>query len=487
MKAWLRAPFGVGLVLLGLGCHGGLPATREGRRLGGLLLPLTPSPLLRLSVSGQVGAVPGEARLEVAQTLSTVTRACFQGPPPSSHREVRVPRPSGGFELLTEVSVEDARVGGRALGALTVGLERGEGACVLTLGADVLSAYALEVDPTLRTVRFAASVAAAHYDAEQPFDAAMERFVIPLARDPKTDWLLAAIRVEQQREQVTGPFVVATTLARSVISGRAAREAGMRPWAGLPPAGAGAEYVPETTVLVPDRVSLLPELSLGWVGFAVAPHWANAEALGVLGSDVWEHFAFTLDAQALRLELRRPRVAVAHGRQRCVVGGVASEEACFSVHSRRVGRGFEARATLHQDVPIGARVYLEPTDGTGQMLRSLCRFGMSTGPADRGVQMEFRFPWEGFEPTLAPCAEALAQARGFRIGLWDEGALVQCPGTCAFVELFNSGQTSCMCAAPEGDIEGDALFESYRQKFPRGSTPAREPARVEPEPPDPGR
>ncbi|MFY0564911.1 hypothetical protein ACN28E_13725 [Archangium lansingense] len=148
------------LLLLLAGCHRGAgPAAPEAPgSLAGQTLPLLPSPNLRLVVEGQLNGRPVPVVMDVARALSAVSSACWdeKRPPPPVVGSARVPdvyAVPGGLRDWPLIRLSGLRVGGVPLGPRGIGLTD-ERACAVTLGADVLSAYAFTVDPLRREVTF---------------------------------------------------------------------------------------------------------------------------------------------------------------------------------------------------------------------------------------------------------------------------------------------------------------------------------------------
>ena len=147
-----RARLGALLGLLA-GCHPArLPAAAPPAPggLAGQVLPLLPSPHLRLAVEGHLDGRPVAVVLDVARALSAVSSGCWdeQRPVPPVMGSARVPDAAalpGNLRDWPLVRVVDLRVGSAALGPRGMGLT-GERACAVTLGADVLAPYALTVE-----------------------------------------------------------------------------------------------------------------------------------------------------------------------------------------------------------------------------------------------------------------------------------------------------------------------------------------------------
>ncbi len=209
----------LGALLLLAGCHreARSPAAPEAPgSLVGQTLPLLPSPHLRLAVEGHLGIQPLPVVLDVARALSAVSSGCWseKRPPPPIMGSARVPdvyAGPGGLKDWPLVRLSGLRVGPVLLGPRGVGLTD-ERSCSVTLGADVLGAYAFTVDPLRREVSFAKSRPRADYLAEAAAGAgpAVEAHWLELSRDPVGDWPLLAARVSQGDKVLTGPFVLAS-------------------------------------------------------------------------------------------------------------------------------------------------------------------------------------------------------------------------------------------------------------------------------------
>jgi hypothetical protein len=236
-----------------------------------------------VAVWGALNGAPVEVRMESARTMSAATQACFPSSAPS-RVTVRVPLAAGGAEELSEVILKGLVVGGRALTPFHVGVWKEKGPCVVTLGTDALLPYALQVSPAHRTVTFVASRPVdfyARWGAEET--ATEDRGVLELTRAPTTDLPLLAVGTGGRAPWVA-PFIVSTTLERTVASEEARKRLGSGP------------------------LSLSPDLSLASVPVDQAPRWSQPVAVGVLGVDVLGRFDFTLDLGAQRLALARERV-----------------------------------------------------------------------------------------------------------------------------------------------------------------------------------
>jgi hypothetical protein len=220
-------------LLLCVGCHAILQP-EPADDLSGFHAALRPGSAVKLSVDGSVEDTPAEVVLDLASPMTTVTLGCFDEVPPS-RRQVRFPTPSGEWADLPEISLRAARIGSLRLGSRPAALLSGPRTCELTVGTDVLDAYALSVDPLLREVRLERPRERGAYVAELEAkgDTADERHLLELTRHPATDWPLIILRLRQPGVDLTGPFIVSTREPHSIVSDAAAREAGLKPGADL--------------------------------------------------------------------------------------------------------------------------------------------------------------------------------------------------------------------------------------------------------------
>ena len=479
-----RARLGALLGLLA-GCHPARLPTAAPPAPGGLagqVLPLLPSPHLRLAVEGHLDGRPVAVVLDVARALSAVSSGCWdeQRPVPPVMGSARVPDAAalpGNLRDWPLVRVVDLRVGSAALGPRGMGLT-GERACAVTLGADVLAPYALTVEPLRREVLFTRSRSRADYLAELPapgVESAEEVHVLELSREPVGDWPLLAAQLTQGETLLTGPFVLATREPFSRLAQEVAEARALQPL----PQGTG----------LPPRAYLLDALEVA-SGVGVAPlvveagvGWRNPTSLGRLGPDVWGRFRATLDVQGNTLLLRRPRVRLVDGHPRCSRAGadasaVPREEDCFALHVRRgAGQRMALTGAVFRDLPEGGRVHLEPLGEDGKPLALDCQVGFSFSPTSRGVTTQHLVPWPRLPQELPECAEALRTVRGYALALFEEGPLPECPNACVFVHQSSTQRTVCECQpTPLGDL---AL--PRRSETPR--PPTKKERELEPEDP----
>lgn len=492
-------------VAFALSCaHRGDVKLAKELKLDGLDAPLLPEPQVRAAVGGEVQGVSAEVRFDFAEPLTTVTRGCFEeGEFVDSGETVEVPSPTGEPQALTLVQLGGVAVAGVRAGGLRAGMIADEKRCVLTIGSDVLSPYAVTIDPATRRVRIEKSKPREQYLAAQ--SEVEEQHFIDVSRDPKADWPMIAIRARQsQGAQVMGAFIVSLVEPQSGVVGDVAAEAGLVPNSAfledLPlPAGVKLPEKLKGRIFELDALELSPGFGLKYTTLHFMDGWKKPQALGVVGSDVWGRFRATLDPAAGLLVLRRPRVFASGERQQCAgrQPGQLSEEACFELRGEKQPRGAEAVVTLWRDAPQGARVYLELLDDKGAAIRSSCRVGITFSESDRGTSTRHRFPWAGLEQAMPRCAEEFLSAKGVAFGLYEEGGLRECPGQCGFVHDMNTGRVNCECQSVLANItEAERKYlEMYRELMKRAKDRSVSPkpqrptfdgkSRDEPEPEEP--
>ncbi|MBX5482546.1 MAG: hypothetical protein IRZ16_12020 [Myxococcaceae bacterium] len=457
------------------GCAGrrAVPAD-EPQSLAGLEAPLESNGAVRLGVAGSVEGRPALVMFEVAQPRTSVALGCFDEEP-KSHATVRFSDARGGMLEASEIEIAEVQVGGRRLGALDAAAAEGD-ECVLTLGSDVLMPYALTIDPGRRSVRIGVSRPREVWlqQAATPDEAAQtkELHLLELVRDLTSDWPLLAVRARQGEAQLTGAFVLSTSLAESYVDAASAERAGLQRGSEVLRDLGFPEHVelPKslgTDLFTLERIELSPGFGLRFTGLRADEGWSNPGAVGLLGGDVWGRFVATVDVAAGVLALERPRVFSSGGRQRCVTAadGSASEEACFVLHQTRTEEGLDVVTTVWRDLPRGARVYFDVLDGQGQPIGGMCRVGFTFPRSDRGVTAAHELPWKGLVRGLPGCAQALAHAAEVRFGLWEEGSMAECPGTCAFVVDNVTARVSCECQTSTVGVMNQAerqFMELYR-------------------------
>lgn len=449
--------------------------------LTGLKVSLAPGPM-RLMADGSVFAVPAKIFFDVGSPLSTATTGCFSEGP-FVEGQVETGFPDGTRRALPELTMKGLTFGGLRYVPVKVGLEDGKD-CSVVLGMNVLLPWALQVDLARRELTFLKSATRADYQARALEQAAegWETHQLELTRDPVGDWPMLALRVKQADEALVAPLVVSTREAITRVSSTAVRAAGLRVgrelFDGLP--------VPEGIVLPPSMVVTDVVATDGLElspGFGVTAHslrldskWQGKGVAGVLGGDVWGRFDAVIDVQGGVLWLKRPRVMESGTVQRCVRGAVTGEEGCYELFSKATPQGLEAAVTLWRSLPAGGRLYL---DVTGESAPP-CRIGFSFGASDRGASAHFLFPWGRMSESMPECAAAFTQAKGAVFSMYEEGPLMQCPGTCAFAEDPLTRRISCACDAGGELTETDRallrlykmLLEQEQKKRDRASEPA---------------
>jgi hypothetical protein len=472
------------LALALMGCASARPPPEPADDLAGRTFALESQGPVRFEVAGSVQGAPATVELELAQPLTTVTRGCFAHVP-DSDRTVRVQRVPGGLASFKEISLRGAHIGNAHLGTLRAGLVEEGGPCRLTVGSDVLGAYALRLSVAERTLtlekpvaREAALVAVPKYESAA---------VLELTRDPQNDWPLLPVQLRQGGARLTGPFALSTIVPHTQVSGHAAQAAGLSTTSALldalhlpvslpVPPQLGADLV------VTDALALTPELAVADLPVKLRSDWTAQSPVGVLGSDAWGRFDALIDLQHRYLLLARPRLSGADDHGRCEGPEGASEEACFALTSTASPHGPRVTATVWRDLPRGARVYLDVLDSNGQPLGRGCRVGFSFLAGTRGASMAHAIPWPRLETLLPGCAD-LSRAASFRLGGLDDGPMSTCLGNCAFAEDLHKHQAVCSC---EGGGEGGfAAAAALMQRF--GNVLHRPPPQApEQEPPDPG-
>jgi hypothetical protein len=456
------------------GCHRSTaPAPEEGS-FAGRTLPLLSSPALRLSVPGSLGGRQVPVLLDLDRPLSLVATGCFEGKPPPPEGQVRAPEPNGMREWAM-VPLPGLRAGNVSLSGLAAGLT-GETACAVTLGADVLSPYALTVDPLRREVTFTPSRSWEEYTAELTApgaDPSLETHLLELSREPTGDWPLLAARFAQGEARLTGPFVLATRDPFSRLALGAAEAQGVRPL--------------ETAAGLPARAMLVDSVELA-EGVGVRPlvvetsGWASPSSLGRIGPDVWGQFRATIDVQAGVLLLRRPRVLASGARQRCARPGTEGfdEESCYALHTRQDPDGsLSLSVAMHRDLPEGGRLYVEPLGEDGKPLHTGCRVGFTFMPGSRGATTQHRIPWPSLAQSMPECHAELSSVRGYALSLFEEGNLPECPLTCAVVHETRTRRTLCEC---QPTPLGEGMSAAVRKAAP-SRAPPREEREREPEDP----
>ncbi len=457
--------------------------------LVGLDAPLLPGPGLRLVVPGFVFARPAEVQVDVASPLTVVTAACFDEPMVRAER-VKLADPLRRDAVYPLTRLAGLTVGGRRLRVLDAGLADGRD-CSVTLGADLLSGVALEVDVARRLLRFLASRPKAEWLASLEARGG-EGQLLDLTRDPRHDWPLLAVRLTQGEQQLTGAFLFSTRERASRVFEEPARAAGLVAGAellralGLPKEAelpkALVAALPDAAGLVVDRAELAPGVGPQAVAFVLSPGPARLGLSGVLASDVWGRFDATIDVSAGVLLLHRPRLLTSGHRAQCARGEVnPSEEACFELHQARKASGLVVAATVWRSLPQGGRLYL---DFPGRS--PVCRMGFTFDAGDRGRSTQHVLPWPRLFETMKDCADSVSPAPAVSLGLFEEGPLRECSGVCAFAQHLRSGRVSCECQSGPQVVPPEAqrlLLEKLRARVPAGpDAGAQEPGDPEPTP-----
>jgi hypothetical protein len=479
------------LVLL-VACSPRVVAHKGSSNLEGLTLPLKSSPGLKLAVDGSVLGTPAEVIFDVAAATSRVATACFEEAPKTGNT-VRIPRPDGETDVLSEVFVQGLSFGPHRYPAFNAGLVRQE-RCVVRLGNELLIPWAMSVDVARRTVTFSRSQSIEHWRAlavKPPADRlGFESHLLELTRDPKNDWPMLAVKVTQGPADLVGPFVLSTGEPVSQVADDAARGAGLR---------TGFELL--EGIELPDGLQIPPELEafkgITFDSVELAPGVGVREgalrslqgtegrpraALGVLACDLWGRFDAVIDVGASTLLLQRPRVLASGSHHRCDRGGRLDEESCFELQVAKTKAALIATGTVWRALPEGGRLHLDFSSDKGR-ISSPCRIGLTFSPTDRGESTQHELPWEQLDKVLPACASALKDASGVELAMFEDGALLECPGTCVFAQDLRSGRVSCECQPQVAGVATDAerqFLRIYKQLLDKGS-----PAMPELEPADP--
>ena len=456
--------------------------------LTGLTLALKPSPALRLCVLGSVGSVPADIIFDVAGPLTRVSKSCFSQAPLTGNT-VKVPRPDGETDTMPEVKLSGVSFGGIHYAPLTAGLVSDD-TCVVVLGNDVLSPYALRTSVATRELFISRTQLRTHY-AEMmlkppPELADDEMTLLEVTREPRGDWPMLAVRVKQAGAELTGPFLLSSGDDRSALSQSAAHASGFRTgeevYAGL--------HLPEAVALPPelegfrgvqyDALELAPGVGVGPGSLKMIEGPEGRPVLGVIGSDVWGRWDAVLDVRAGVLLLSRPRVSAAGTQQRCERGGKSSEEACYQLNVTR-DPSLAATATVWRTLPEGGRLHLDFVGPGGQPISTVCRLGFTFSPGGRGESTQHQLPWNRLEQVMPACAEAIKQSTSVELSLFEDGALAECPGTCAFAQDLRTNRVTCECQPHSNGATSDAerrflklyqdMIERQRGAMPREREP----------------
>lgn len=451
--------------------------------LVGVEAPLIPGPGLRVAMPGQIFETPAEILVDVAATMTLVTKACIEAPMISSTR-VKVVDPLGGETTYPVTRLVGLTVAGRRLTPLEAGLADGQG-CVVVLGTDVMAGAALQIDPAKRVVRFVPTSPRAEWIASAE-RLGGEVQVLELTKDPLHDWPLLAARLTQGQATYTGPFLLSTHERSSRVFETPLASAGFSSTGDL----LQKLELPKDVQLpmdlsafqgiAMDKVEFTPGVGTQSVTFSVASGAAPNGVAGVLAADTWGRFEVTLDVTSGVLMLHRPRVLSAGDRHRCARGQEApTEDACFQLEQVRAGRGVAVTATIWRPLPEGGRLYL---DFPG--LSPACRIGFTFDSGDRGRNTQHEVPWSRLFETMKPCAETLGAAKEVSLALFEDTPLRECPGVCAFAQDLRSGRVSCECQPGPLGLSPEAeklLLEKLRTLLkPKPLESQQEPADPDP-------
>jgi len=422
--------------------------------LNGFTAPLSFASGLRLVVDGSVDEGPADIVLDVASAITTVSSGCLPSGS-AGNSSVGIRQVDGTMLDAPEIALPPARIGSRRIGTRPVAVIPGERRCVLSLGTDVLSAYAIHFDPERHSVGLTDALPKRRY-LEEAFPPTEEVHVVELARHPETDWPLLSARLRQGSAEITATFILSSRLRQSTLSEDEFRTSGFRPAPDQSEKSAGADLARrvgrELARFMVDSLELAPGLGVHHLPIRVEPRWRNPAAVGMMGSDVWGRYRSTIDLQAGVLILRRPKASSAGGRQLCPsADGAASEEACFVLHAAKLGDSLSAVGAVWRDLPEGGRLYVDLIDRQGRPLQSVCQFGLSFPPGERGFSIRRDFPWPAVEKALPECAEVVHQADGFSLSLFEEGLLTECQGQCAFVRRRAGRRVLCACGSGAED------------------------------------
>lgn len=444
----------------------------------GLEAPLIPGPGLRVSVAGQVFERPAEIILDVAATMTLVTKGCVETPMVSG-TTVKVIDPVGGADSYRVTRLAGLTVAGRRLVPAEAGLAEGDG-CVVVLGTDLLANTALQIDPARRLVRFLASRPRAAWVAEAE-QLGGEAQVLELTREPRHDWPMLAVRLGQRDSTFTGAFLFSTRDRVSRVFEAPARQAGFSTTADLlqklelPKEVQLPMELSAFKGMVVDKVELAPGVGAQKVSFAVLGGAPPLGVDGVLAADAWGRFELTVDVASGVLMLHRPRVIGAGQRYECARGQRSpSEDACFELAQVSAGQGVAVTATVWRPLPDGGRLYL---DFPGRS--PACRVGLTFDPGDRGRNTQHLVPWPRLFESMKPCAETLAGATEVSLALFEDSPLKECPGVCAFAQDLRTGRVSCECQPGPLGLSAEAervLLEKLRSLLQKRDAAPVEPA-----------
>lgn len=465
----------VWLLLWATGCAGVL-AHPEAASLVGASAPLLPNPSIRLAIAGAVEGRAAEIELDTTASMTFVSTGCIDDPPLESG-QLRFSDPLSAKEQVYPVArVTGLRVGSLLMRPLSVAL-MGNKRCVVVLGLDLLADVALQVSVATRRVAFLPSRPRGEWLAQRR--PGSQQQVIELTRDPTHDWPLLPVRVHQEPETLTATFVLSTRDRFSRIFDEAARAQGLLPGLELL-RGHGVKTVPTEleafSGLPYERLELAPGFGVSAGTLDVMKGPAPHGVAGSLAVDVWGRFDFTYDIRAGILALRQPALVSTGTHHVCDRGHGASETECFELHAEKTGDGLNTVATAWRPLEQGGRLYFDVT-GPAPLP---CRIGVSFSEGDRGRSAQHVFPWRRLAQTMPVCAAALAQATEAKLGLFEEGGLLECPGVCGFVQDLRTSRVSCECQPASGGTGSESerrFFELYRRLLgPTLPSPEVEPA-----------
>lgn len=409
-------------LLLGA-CHRRVPGA-DPVALAGLTLPLRPSPGVALAVSGAIGELPAEVRFDVGAPLGFVTAGCLDGPP--ARGLARIDSALGPSESFPVVEVRDLQLGGVRLRAFDAAVADGPG-CVVALGDNVLRGLALDVRVARRELTLRASQSAEAWEREVR-EAGVEAQLVRLTREPTHDWPLLPIRLTRAGRALTATVLLATRERQSWLFSEVTRGAGLS--------------APGARAVGFDGLELTAGVGVGPGALRLEAGAPLGPASGVVASDVWGRFDAAIDVGAGLLVLCRPRLLTAGERASCGPDGAASEAACFELQTARdEGGAWLATATVWRPLPVGAQLFLE-VEGVAA---ARCRVGFSFPPGGRGRSTQHALPWPRLTQALPECADALFRAQGLSFGLYQDGAMAECPGLCAFAHDLETGRVTCEC------------------------------------------
>jgi hypothetical protein len=382
---------------------------------------------MALAMDGSVAGRPAVVRLAVEEPVSRVTQGCFESTPEVLARvdtgsDAGVGRP----QIQNEVLAGDVRLGRRLLGDVRALLDPAEG-CEMTLGSEVLLAFALEVSPAARTVTFHQKLPATpRFRSEDSLD-------VELTLDPKTDRPSLAVQLDTAGSPLTLPMVLATAEERVQVSAEAAS---------LLVGNGGPNRLAATAL------AFAPGWELQHVDVSVLGQSQGEErqgqldeglpaisngVSGVLGAEAWGHYHVLIDLRGRHLVLyRRPPP----------VEGETGPESWTHLSSDSRPNGSLVRLISWQTLNRGAQLPLEPVY---VQLRS-CRIGLTLGPEDPGASLEVAIPWPALEKDFPSCAKEVAAVPAWTGDMEVSPTSPPCRGSCVYAQEVSSGHTLCSCS-----------------------------------------